>query len=379
MEPDPDVNGLMANMATTPRDMLVEALHPGIFEKGDDVEAFIIKAARFFDASGTNKTMRGLLVLGLISKELRDKYEATEKSGDKGFENRMRQAFAKPQSFIQTMTEALNYKRRGEDADAYERKIDLMIEKLFQYKWDKEALKKELLTHCCDDRELRREVKMRECESSKQITEVIRKFELVREETEQLDAIRSYRDAVTVRENRRTYQPKYRNEDSKARESKFTDVICWTCNRKGHMSRICSQRRIKKCYECGSEEHLRRDCNKVKCYNCNRLGHIAIECRTNRSDKRETGQDRPMYNTRPVERAPPGTMKGHRDRRLPARHINTMEEEENTAYGVRGDELQWNDERSRRQEKVSRRYDEYRDDHPNDSAPSEAEMIGAIY
>jgi len=105
------------------------------------VETFIFKAPRFFDALGTNKTMSGLLVLCLISKELRDKYEATEKSGDKGLENRMRQAF--------------NYKRRGENADAYERKIDLVVEKLFQYKWDKEALKKELLTNCCDDRELR--------------------------------------------------------------------------------------------------------------------------------------------------------------------------------------------------------------------------------
>ena len=51
MEADPEVNGLMANIVTTPRDMLVEALHPGIFEKGDNVEAFIIKATRFFDAT----------------------------------------------------------------------------------------------------------------------------------------------------------------------------------------------------------------------------------------------------------------------------------------------------------------------------------------
>ena len=82
------------------------------------------------------------------------------------------------------MTEALNSKGRAEDVDTYERKINLMVEKLFQYKWDKEALKKELVTHCCDDRELRGEVKMRECESSKQNSRVIRKFELVREETE---------------------------------------------------------------------------------------------------------------------------------------------------------------------------------------------------
>jgi len=49
------------------------------------VEAFIIKAAGFFDASGTNKTIRGLLVLGLLSKELRDIFEARKKPGDKGF------------------------------------------------------------------------------------------------------------------------------------------------------------------------------------------------------------------------------------------------------------------------------------------------------
>ena len=39
-----------------------------------------------------------------------------------------------------------------------------------------------------------------------------------------------------------------------------------------------------------------------------------------------------------------------------------MEEEENTACGVRRDGLQWNDKRSRRQEKVSMKYDEYRDE-----------------
>jgi len=93
MEANPDVNGLMPNMAAMPRDMLVEALHRGIFKKGDHGEAFIIKAARFFDSK--NKTMKGLLVLGLISKELRDKYESTQKSDDKGFENWMKQAFPK--------------------------------------------------------------------------------------------------------------------------------------------------------------------------------------------------------------------------------------------------------------------------------------------
>ena len=86
-----------------------------------------------------------------------------------------------------------------------------------------------------------------------------------------------------------------------------------------------------------------------------------------------------MYNAMHVGRALLGTIKEYRNRKLPIRHINTMGEEENTAYGVRGHELQLNDERSRREKKVSRKYDSYRDDHLNDSAPSEAEMIGALY
>jgi len=66
-------------MATTPRDILIEALHPGIFQKEDDVESFISRTNRYFDALGIQKTMRGILVIGLIHRNLRDKYEATEK------------------------------------------------------------------------------------------------------------------------------------------------------------------------------------------------------------------------------------------------------------------------------------------------------------
>ena len=39
------------NMATTPRDMLVEALHPGFFWRNEDLEDFITKATRYFDSS----------------------------------------------------------------------------------------------------------------------------------------------------------------------------------------------------------------------------------------------------------------------------------------------------------------------------------------
>ena len=109
---------------------------------------------------------------------------------------------------------------------------------------------------------------------------------MVQEETEQLNAIRSYKDVVEWIENRKTYQPmefnKYRIDDSKVKESKLMDLICWTCNRKGHMSPIWLQKRKKKCYKFEPEDHLRRDYNKVKCFNCNRLEHTAMEWREKR-------------------------------------------------------------------------------------------------
>ena len=128
--------------------------------------------------------------------------------------------------------------------DAYERKTDFIVDKLFQCKWNKDVIKKELLTHCCDDGELRREVKMEKYESSKQITDVIRKFEFVREETEQLEVIHSYKDAVegpTSRENSTDTETR----TQKSERVNIMNVLWWICNRKGYMSRICPQRKKK--------------------------------------------------------------------------------------------------------------------------------------
>ena len=70
-----------------------------------------------------------------------------------------------------------------------------------------------------------------------------------------------------------------------------------------------------------------------------------MECPTNRSDRRETRQDRPMYNIMRLEELFQAQLE---------------EKKENTAYGVRGDELQYNDERSSWLESFSRTYYKYK-------------------
>ena len=72
-----EVNNInCSNMATAPRDLLIEVLHPVTFGKDDDVETFISRTNRYFDASGILKTMSGVLLICLIQK---DKYEVTKK------------------------------------------------------------------------------------------------------------------------------------------------------------------------------------------------------------------------------------------------------------------------------------------------------------
>jgi len=110
------------------------------------VETFIARVNRYFDASGIQKTMRGVLVIGQIYIDLRDKYEATEKSS-KSFEERFRLAFARKRTLVQDMEDVFSYRRQKENADGFIKKIDTLVEKFLKHSWDKETFKIKLLTH----------------------------------------------------------------------------------------------------------------------------------------------------------------------------------------------------------------------------------------
>ena len=92
-------------------DILIKALHPGIFTKGNDIKIFISRCTRYFEASGIHKSMRSILVIGLINKDLRDMHESTENIGLQSFEDRMRKAFSRSQTLIQDMERAFNFRR----------------------------------------------------------------------------------------------------------------------------------------------------------------------------------------------------------------------------------------------------------------------------
>jgi len=192
---EPDI--AVTNMATTnSRDLLSEALHPGIYRRNDDVEKFLIKCNRYLDLVGIQKSIRGLVIIGLLDKDIREKYEITEDDGT-GYENRMRRAFSRPKSMVRDLKEALNYRRGDEDLDIYVKRVDDLVDKLMSHKWEKEDIRKELLVHCCNDQEIGRNVGMKEAGNSTEIIAEMRKFEKFRVTSEEINVIRNYKDAVT--------------------------------------------------------------------------------------------------------------------------------------------------------------------------------------
>lgn len=389
---EPDI--AVTNMATTnSRDLLSEALHPGIFRRNDDVEKFLIKCNRYLDLVGIQKSIRGLVIIGLLDKDIREKYEITEDDGT-GYENRMRRAFSRPKSMVRDLKEALNYRRGDEDLDIYVKRVDDLVDKLMSHKWEKEDIRKELLVHCCNDQEIGRNVGMKEAGNSTEIIAEMRKFEKFRVTSEEINVIRNYKDAVT--KNLGIRQPKFdtsdnlqnyqfrrmenyrkningmrqfdsvdRNQFNSGSNNQYTrNITCWNCNTVGHISRNCPARNGKRCYTCGMKDHLMRDCGRTKCTRCFANGHDAKDCYTSESRIRLMRN----YNQRINEVR---ERKGFDDHGK--RQINVVSDEK--------DDMESTEYEQNRQELYQDSFNErsYNKHHPNGKAPSEVEMIGAVY
>ena len=91
------------------------------------MEIFISRCTRYFEASEIHKSIRSILVTGLINKDLRDIFESTEKVGLKFFEDKMCKAFSRSHMLIWDIERAFNFRRNKEDVDGYEKKIDAIV------------------------------------------------------------------------------------------------------------------------------------------------------------------------------------------------------------------------------------------------------------
>lgn len=384
------------------REMLAQALHPGLFKVGDDVDLFIDKCTRYFNGVNIPKTLRQTLVIGLIVPSAREQYETVdEKISD--FEERMRKAFSRPKSRSRDMKELLRYERTTENVKMFVKKVDTLIDRVLAHEWTKEELRKEMLLLCNNEEDTRRMVTIQKVDTSEGMIEILETMEKVKRDTEQVNAVKSFSEIVKGKPESRPNFNRTKGEGTgRSRQDgmeKEERRRCYNCDKSGHISRFCDQPRKRNCYVCGSGGHLARYCEKNYCTDCGRDGHTKERCFRNQrppvnmgqryrggafNERQNNGGTREFdmarnYNNRQ------GYMEGRRNynneysrsynnyghRGMNNRYVNTMGEDD---YNEADDRARY----SKADERV--RYQDRREEEPNPNgeAPSKVELIGAL-
>lgn len=358
-----------ANMATNTTDLLVSRLLPERFYRGDNLEEFITDCQRFFNATNTGLKMQKILVTTLLDKSLLDEYEAAD---GKSFEEKLRNAFQKPSSLIEDLKEALNYEQGNDSAEIFIDKIKKMTKKLMNHKWDEEEIEKCLLIHCVGDKEVKKEIEMRELKTSDQIKSTIKKVEKVNKAIGHINVVRA-----TAVNNTSSYRDVARNgflKNTNMKINRFDETRripeCWTCKKSGHISRECHMKRIIQCYACGTVGHVRRECPTIQCRRCCLRGHKDTECYTNLErrqkarifDNKDYNRHNNFRNQRYEIRDP---MNRYQQSRRPNhRMIAAIDSNGEKLSGEQTDELNEVYEVT---------------EYPKEHAPSREAMIGAVY
>jgi len=351
----------IANNSTSQRNLLSEALKPQMFHLGDDIEKFILQCERFFELNGIPKTLRGLAVVALIDPKSRNRYESIDQKTHKNYEDRLRKAFSKQKSFVKDMEDLLNYRRGTEMAEEFESKIDELVDKIMNYKWEREELKKIILINACNESEVKKTITMQNLQTSEEIIEVIKKLDLLKESTEPINAVRNYKQAVMSRPAQRSnLSVREGNWPQRRLQDNLPKLTCWNCNEPDHRSMNFPRRNNRQCYACGEIRYIRRFCTKMKCNRCGLRDHIDKNCFTSKDRIKRIKED-----SRRRE------IKGeYRDKGQ--RFVNVTNSERkfrNEIYDY--DEIEgelYNDRRSECNNTES----------PNGLAPTKVEVIGAV-
>ena len=345
---------LAANMATPHLDAILGSLLPDRFKLGDNVEHFIKKCNRYFEAGKIPKHVQYAIVLARLDDCLVEQFEATD--AKMSYEDRLRKAFGQKKSFAQDWMEALSFRRKADPADVYFKKVDKMVENILSHNITKEELTAFFLVHCADDVELEKEIKMRDIEEVDQIKKTVKKLDEVRHKEREVNTVATGEWTTIVRG-----QPKPR-----ASERKVDNRTCYNCQKSGHIARNCKSEKVVTCYACHRVGHIARNCtNVIKCRRCQYRGHHESECYTNLERR---GQQRSNYKQ--------GT--STIQRRFEHKQGNNRINESRQYF--KGQNHRMVNRYNRQVAAFEQESDsEYNEEHPKENAPTPGECVGAIH
>ena len=77
------------------------------------------------------------------------------------------------------------------------------------------------------------------------------------------------------------------------------EIVCFNCDRKGHIARDCDQEKKWKCYNCNKIGHRANECpekaSSMTCYGCNKKGHLIKDCRYQKGESKKLEDKRRDY------------------------------------------------------------------------------------
>lgn len=359
---------------------LIDRMAPGNLRRGDCIETFVRQCERFFQTAGIKENVQGIMVKAFISNEMLEEYEKTDEQLK--FQDRLREAFVEKTSVIDNWKEIINYRKGTESVDKFVQKIDKFVDKIWEFDGTKEDMRKLIILHCCDSREVQREVELRKTKSTEEVVEIMKSIEKLDKTTGSLNVVRSYRDMAAqgtqfrkpmeptsyAQRPRSSFQRETRNVQREVPRGPETRK-CWSCNKEGHLARVCPQRQAPRCFCCGKEGHVRRSC-PIKCEFCGKSGHREHECFTKRA-RRQFSERRVYYDRRPSRNNRDG-VNGIEEGYWGDRHaVGSMFEddpEKERQYQI--------DEGERLYRENAHAYDQ--DRNPNVMPPHVGELVGAI-
>ena len=78
--------------------------------------------------------MKKYIILALLDKDLREEFKAVDKTIE-GYQERLRKAFSSTSTMMEDMNKAFGYKRGGNSAEVYFKKIDKLVKNIMRHKF----------------------------------------------------------------------------------------------------------------------------------------------------------------------------------------------------------------------------------------------------